>query len=111
MALVRVGGEPDGRQAIRRLIQFVSILVVMDAEVVGGAIDSGNVSVVDAAEGVAAFFQHILHRVAGVIGDILRFDEEAVLRHRHQGDLLGVRRQRRRRQQRQQHTADKQQRK
>lgn len=55
------------------------------------------------AEGVAAFFQHILHRVAGVIGDILRFDEEAVLRHRHQGDLLGVRRQRRRRQQRQQH--------
>ena len=49
------------------------------------------------------FFQHILHRVAGVIGDILRFDEEAVLRHRHGGDLLGVRRQRRRRQQRQQH--------
>ena len=49
------------------------------------------------------FFQHILHRVAGVIGDILRFDEESVLRHRHQGDLLGVRRQRRRRQQRQQH--------
>lgn len=48
-------------------------------------------------------FQHILHRVAGVIGDILRFDEESVLRHRHQGDLLGVRRQRRRRQQRQQH--------
>ena len=74
MALVRVGGEPDGRQAIRRLIQLVSILVVMDAEVVGGAIDSGNVSVVDAAEGVAAFFQHILHRVAGVIGDILRLD-------------------------------------
>ena len=96
MALVRVGGEPDGRQAICRLIQLVSILVVMDAEVVGGAIDGGNVSVVDAAEGVAAFFQHILHRVAGVIGDILRFDEESVLRHRHQGDLLGVRRQRRR---------------
>lgn len=56
MALARVGGEPDCRQAICRLIQLVSILVVMDAEVVGGAIDSGNVSAVDAAEGVAAFF-------------------------------------------------------
>ena len=108
VALVGVGGEPDGRQSLGRGVQGIAVAIVVQGIVVRPAVHGGNEPAVDAGEGVAAVFQHVLHRVAGAIADILRLDDIAVLGHGQQGDAPVVRRIGRNRQQRQQHQARQQ---
>ena len=108
VALVGIGGEPDGRQSLGRGVQGIAVAVVVQGIVVRPAVHGGDEPAVDAGEGVAAVFQHVLHRVAVMIADILRLDDIAVLGHGQQGDAPVVCRIGRNRQQRQQHQARQQ---
>ena len=91
IALAGVGGEPDGRQPLGRGVQLVAVSVIVQGIVVHMAVHGGDEAAVDAGEGMAAALEHVLYRVAVMIGHVLRLDDVAVLGDCQQRDLAGVR--------------------
>ena len=72
------------------------------------AVHGGDEAAVDAGEGMAAALEHVLYRVAVMIGHVLRLDDVAVLGDCQQRDPTGVRGIGPDRQQRYQHQAGQQ---